>query len=84
MTDFMDTVQALNGARAADPEGYKSMVKDQRRSEIVLPRSLRRAYRSKNEGHIKDEIFKAMQKGFTYKEIRTGFLKWKEDQQFIE
>ena len=84
MKDFFDNLQTLKSVRAADPEGYKTMIKEQRRKERILPRSLRRAYKSKNEAHITKEIGRAILKGFTKEEIKADFLKWKEDRQFIE
>lgn len=51
---------------------------------LELPRSLRRAYRSNNESHIKEEISKALEQGFSYEHIREDFEDWKSTMEMVE
>lgn len=66
------------------PETFKALKKQKNKEMRNLPRSLRRAYRSKNKQHIQQEIAKAMQAGFTRADIRKDFMRWKQEKEFIE
>ena len=66
------------------PLTFKALKKQKNKKLRILPRSLRRAFRSKNKQHIEQEIAKAMGMGFTKAEIKDDFLKWKQEKEFIE
>ncbi len=66
------------------PETFKALKEQKAKEERVLPRGLRRAYRSKNKSLIEDQIKLAMKDGFTFEEIRQDFDKWKASQEFVE
>lgn len=62
----------------ADPLRHKENLKKAKREQRILPRSLRRAYQSKDKQHIEKEITKAISGGFTKQEIHADFQKWKD------
>ena len=78
LDELYNQKDALEMVKASFPVLYKCMVKEKHKDRRVLPRSLRRAYRSKNKDIITQQINYAILKGFTFDNIKEDFEKWKD------
>lgn len=65
-------------------ESFPKVIPVMKKTVRALPRSLRKAYRSKNQAHVKSEIDKAMSMGFSKAEILSDFKNWQKHMEFVE